>query len=104
MSKELAPIKGRDIKAEADKVYKLGGRWYRVLLVDSTSLSSGNLFVTAVRHGADPRVADLDPANVRIKYVFADDDVKVRYQPAPEWDWVTRELARREAGEPRHTF
>jgi hypothetical protein len=96
---KIATVKGADI--QPGQVVKIRGRWMRLFRWFDAEWSKGGMRLAYVApHGADPRLADRPGSRGRMgamRHIWADDDYLTRDEPAPEWEWVTRQLSREEA-------
>ncbi len=85
-------VKGSELEP-GDQVYKIGGRWYRIVGWEDRPNERGLGFVRTVAHGEDPRLWTLGRRG-SLKVVYAQDDFRMHRLPTPVWDWVTKKLAR----------
>jgi hypothetical protein len=88
-------VKGSDIKA--GQVVKFGGRWLRVVEFLDEDWQGHSVYkgVAVIKHDRDPRLTKL-PSYRKFKLIWANDEYPTREQPAPVWDWVTRQIEREE--------
>lgn len=90
-TRKTTTVKGTEV--QPGHVVKIGGRWYRVAKFDGDWGESGIRFVLTVKHNEDPRLASLTRKG-SLRIIHAKDEYLTREEPAPTWDWVTRNLAR----------
>lgn len=84
-------------EVQPGQVYKIRGRWLRVVrwLDEDWKGHSRYRAALVAQHNKDPRLANVMDGHIRL--LWAGDEYATRDEPAPEWEWVTRKLARETA-------